>query len=99
MFDYFTNLALVREAGSKGRAVWFEFDLAAFIAAIKSPHRYFQDTLTREQDAARLKEKIAAMEGRGHTAGVVSYGSQIFTFRVRLPQLSAWLCEPKNTSI
>jgi hypothetical protein len=66
LFDYFTNLALVRETGSKDRAVWFDFDLAAFIEAIKSPHRYFQDTTKREQSTAQLKAKIAAMDGRGH---------------------------------
>ncbi len=68
LFDYFTNLVLVREPGNKDRAVWFDFDLAAFIEAIKSPHRYFQDTLKREAAAAQLKAKIAAMEGRGRAA-------------------------------
>jgi len=41
-FDYFTNLAFQRDAGAKQRAAWFEFDLAAFVEAVKSPHRYFQ---------------------------------------------------------
>lgn len=68
LFDYFTNLALMREPEDKDRAVWFEFDLAAFIEAIKSPHRYFQDTIKREQAAAQLKTQIAAFEGRGRPA-------------------------------
>jgi len=65
VFDYFTNLVLVRKANSKDRAVWFEFDLAAFIEAIKSPHRYFQDTLTREKAAESIRKRLAEMEGRG----------------------------------
>jgi hypothetical protein len=67
-FDFFTNLALV--PGDEGerdtRAVWFEFDLAAFVEAIKAPHRYFQDTIKREDAAERLSKQIAAMEGKGH---------------------------------
>jgi len=65
LFDYFTNRALFRDAGNKDRAVWFGFDLAAFIEAIKSPHRFFQDTLTREKEAEDLREQKLAMEGRG----------------------------------
>jgi hypothetical protein len=65
VFDYFTNRVLFREPDNKDRAVWFDFDLAAFIEAIKSPHRFFQDTLTREKSAAEIREKLAAMEGRG----------------------------------
>ena len=62
IFDYFTNRTLVRETGKEKRAVWFEFDLAAFIEAIKSPHRYFQDTLSREAAAAKLREKLHAID-------------------------------------
>ena len=62
IFDYFTNRALVRETGKEDRAVWFDFDLAAFIEAIKSPHRYFQDTLSREAAAAKLREKLHAID-------------------------------------
>ncbi|MFA5264366.1 MAG: type V CRISPR-associated protein Cas12b [Opitutaceae bacterium] len=69
-FDYFTNLALV--SGGDGerdtRAVWFEFDLAAFIEAIKAPRRYFEDTQKREDAADRLRRKIAAMKAKGHEA-------------------------------
>lgn len=69
-FDYFTNLTLV--SGDDGerntRAVWFEFDLAAFVEAIKAPHRYFQDTLKRETAADRLRHKIAAMDGKGRVS-------------------------------
>ncbi len=68
LFEYFTNFTLVREAGNKDRAVWFDLDLAAFIEAIKSPHRYFQDTIKREQAADQLKAKIAAMKARGRAA-------------------------------
>ena len=71
-FDYFTNLALVAgEADERDtRAVWFEFDLAAFIEAIKAPRRYFEDTLKREAAAERLRQQIAAMEGKGREASV-----------------------------
>ena len=62
IFDYFTNLVLIRENGNEDRAVWFDFDLAAFIEAIKSPHRYFQDTLSREAAAAKLREKLHAID-------------------------------------
>jgi hypothetical protein len=65
LFDYFTNRALYREPNNEDRAVWFDFDLAAFIEAIKSPHRYFQDTLTREKAAEEIRKKLAEIEGRG----------------------------------
>jgi hypothetical protein len=65
LFEYFTNRAFYRGQDDKNRAVWFEFDLAAFIEAIKSPHRYFQDTLVREQEAERLRKNIALIEGEG----------------------------------
>jgi hypothetical protein len=67
-FDYFTNLAFLGSEGDDERdtrAVWFEFDLAAFIEAIKAPRRYFEDTLKREAAAGRLRQQIAAMEARG----------------------------------
>ncbi|MCI0541270.1 MAG: type V CRISPR-associated protein Cas12b [Verrucomicrobiales bacterium] len=64
VFDYFTNRVLFCEADNNDRAVWFDFDLAAFIEAIKAPHRYFQDTLTREKAAQALRQKLASMEGR-----------------------------------
>lgn len=70
-FDYFTNLALVSGDGDDERdtrAVWFEFDLAAFIEAIKAPRRYFEDTLSREAASNRLRQQIAAMEGKGSEA-------------------------------
>jgi len=66
-FEFFTNLALV--PGDNGerdtRAVWFEFDLAAFVEAIKAPHRYFQDTIKREDAADRLSKQIDAMKRKG----------------------------------
>lgn len=65
VFDYFTNRVFLREPKNNNRAVWFEFDLAAFIEAIKTPHRYFQDTLAREKAAEALRKKKQAMEGRG----------------------------------
>ncbi len=63
-FDYFTNIALIREK-EKNRAAWFEFDLAAFIEAIMSPHRFYQDTQKRKEAARKLEEKIKAIEGKG----------------------------------
>lgn len=70
-FDYFTNLAFVsgRDAERPDtRAVWFEFDLAAFIEAVKAPRRYFEDTLKREATADSLRQQISAMENRGREA-------------------------------
>lgn len=65
IFDYFTNRVFIRKSDNNDRAVWFEFDLAAFIEAIKAPHRYFQDTLKREKAAEALRKKKQEMEGRG----------------------------------
>lgn len=58
LFAYFTNRALRREPDNADRAVWFEFDLAAFVEAIKSPHRFFQDTQSRAAEARRLREQL-----------------------------------------
>jgi len=65
VFDYFTNRAFFREPDNNDRAVWFDFDLAAFIEAIKAPHRYFQDALTREKAAEGLRKQKLGMEGDG----------------------------------
>ncbi|MDB6029195.1 MAG: hypothetical protein JWM68_5418 [Verrucomicrobiales bacterium] len=65
VFDYFTNHSLFRESDNNDRAVWFDFDLAAFIEAIKAPHRFFQDTLAREKAAETLRKRLTAMEGHG----------------------------------
>ena len=66
VFEYFTNRSLVRTKDEgKLRAAWFDFDLAAFVEAIKAPHRYFEDTIKREEAANRLRSQIAAMEGKG----------------------------------
>lgn len=64
VFDYFTNRVFLREQDNVDRAVWFEYDLAAFIEAIKAPRRYFLDTLAREKAADTLRKKKQAMEGR-----------------------------------
>ncbi len=71
-FDYFTNLVFVdgdADDERNKRAVWFEFDLAAFVEAIKAPRRYLDDTTTREADADRFRQQIAAMESRGREGG------------------------------
>jgi hypothetical protein len=62
LFDYFTNRALFRAPGNTDRAVWFEFDLAAFLEAIKSPHRFYQDTQARTAAARKLREHLHAIE-------------------------------------
>ncbi len=63
VFDYFTNRACIRPKGEKPtRAVWFEFDLAAFMEAIGKPHRYFQDTQTRLKERAKLGNKLKQIE-------------------------------------
>jgi hypothetical protein len=72
-FDYFSNLAFATNAsGDDGeedenanRAVWFGFDLAAFVEAIKAPRRYFEDTQTRKKNVARIQRDINAMLGKG----------------------------------
>ncbi len=65
LFDYFTNWVFERTAGDENQAAWKEFDIAAFLEAIKAPHRYFQDTQKREAAADLLREQIAAMERQG----------------------------------
>lgn len=62
LFDYFTNRVLARAPGNADRAVWFEFDLAAFLEAIKSPHRFYQDTQTRTAAARKIREQLHAIE-------------------------------------
>ena len=79
-FEFFTNLAFVPgEDGERDtRAVWFEFDLAAFVEAIKAPHRYFQDTIKRQEAADRISKQLAAMDGKGHeTSGADDDGDFI----------------------
>lgn len=71
VFDYYTNRVFHRKAGDKGdknRSAWFEFDLAAFVEALKAPHRYFQDTQKREKEAENLRVTVAAIERRGLNA-------------------------------
>lgn len=71
-FDFFTNLAFTSgETDDKRdtRAVWFEFDLAAFVEAIKAPRRYFEDTLKRKANADHFRKQILAMEERGYEGG------------------------------
>ena len=66
VFDYFTNQTCVDPIGTKrSQAVWFEFDLAAFIEAIKSPHRYYQDTQSRDAAARKVREKLHAIDPDG----------------------------------
>jgi hypothetical protein len=65
VFEYFSNLAFHRDPADKRRAVWFEFDLAAFIEAIKAPHRYFQDTQARQKAASALCARITDIEDKG----------------------------------
>ncbi|HYG23174.1 MAG TPA: type V CRISPR-associated protein Cas12b [Verrucomicrobiae bacterium] len=65
VFEYFTNRVLNRDVNNDNAAVWGEFDHAAFVEAIKSPHRYFQDTQKREKAADELRTKLVAMEGEG----------------------------------
>src|SRR5205085_1096262 len=64
-FDYFSNLAFVSTGKRKAQGNWFEFDLIALVEALKSPHRYYQDTQKREVEANKLRAEIRLMEGRG----------------------------------
>lgn len=73
-FAYFTNLRLARQpdADAETRSVWYEFDLAAFIEALKSPHRYLQDTKKRDEAVGKLAAKQDAIlngEGASDTSG------------------------------
>lgn len=68
VFDYFTNLAMWK-VKPKNDAAWFEFDLAAFVEALKTPHRYCQDTVKRKQECARLEERLNKMRGAGEGGG------------------------------
>lgn len=65
VFEYFTNIAFWRDPDERQRAAWFEFDLAAFIEAIKAPHRYYQDTQTREERAGSIRKELEEIKGRG----------------------------------
>jgi IS605 OrfB family transposase len=49
----------------ENRANWFEFDLLAFVEALKSPHRYLQDTVKRREECDRLQKRLDAMRGGG----------------------------------
>jgi hypothetical protein len=62
LFDYFTNRAFRREPCNTDRAVWFDFDLAAFLEAIKSPHRFYQDTQTRAAAARKIREQLHSID-------------------------------------
>lgn len=64
-FAYFTNLAFHRDNDAKQQAAWKEFDNAALVEAVKSPHRYYQDTQARFAAAAALEQDLTAMEGEG----------------------------------
>ncbi|MEK7722595.1 MAG: type V CRISPR-associated protein Cas12b, partial [Elusimicrobiota bacterium] len=61
--EYFTNVVMNKKKDI--RAVWFEFDLAAFIEAIMSPHRYYEDTQKREVMVKEISNKISLMDGEG----------------------------------
>jgi hypothetical protein len=95
-FAYFTNLAFHREVDAKQRAAWFEFDLAAFVEAVKSPHRYYKDTQARLAAGAGLGHDLVAMEGEGRTAGADEgeggkHGLDGFAGDVRVDRLLAVL--------
>lgn len=64
-FDYFSNIVIQRGPNSKSRAAWFEYDLAAFIESIKYPHRFYQDTISRQKTVAELKDTLAIIAGQG----------------------------------
>lgn len=107
-FDYFTNLALFAGADDERdtRAVWFEFDLAAFIEAIKAPRRYFEDTLKREAAAERLRHQIAAMEDKGRESSAAEEegetisgfegDTRIALLRAIVQNKLAWLAEAEG---
>jgi hypothetical protein len=52
-------------AEERKRAVWFDFDLAAFVEAIKAPHRYFQDSQKRAAEVRKIEAKLKEMDRRG----------------------------------
>ena len=110
-FDYFTNIALVseRHKTKATRAIWFEFDLAAFIEAIKAPRRYYEDTQQRELSAERLRKKIKDMEGRGREIDEIEDDeeeavpgfegdSRIALLKSIVEKKLAWLAESEDDS-
>lgn len=68
LFDYFTNRCFYRDPGDKNQAVWKDFDIAAFLEAIKAPHRYFQDSKKRKAAADKLRAELTTLEGQGRLA-------------------------------
>lgn len=52
----------------ENRANWFEFDLAAFVEALKAPHRYYQDTRARDEKCGKLGERVKKMDHQGEDA-------------------------------
>ena len=61
-FEFFANLALEGSRKQKAQGVWFEFDLMAFVEALKAPHRYYQDTQKRERAAKNLRIELALID-------------------------------------
>lgn len=68
-FAYFTNLAFHRDGDAKQQAAWKEFDSAALVEAVKSPHRYYQDTQKRLAAATELEQELKMMESEGRAGG------------------------------
>lgn len=68
-FAYFTNLAFHRDGNAKQQAAWKEFDSAALVEAVKSPHRYYQDTQKRLAAATELEQELKMMESKGRAGG------------------------------
>lgn len=83
LFEYFTNrISGVSGESNATRAMWFEFDIAASVEALKAPHRYRVDTLARQQRIEELDGRIAAVESKGEsstqedTESSIRYGFQ-----------------------
>lgn len=103
-FNYFTKWVLIpSESGRQDtRAIWFEFDLAAFIEAVKAPHRYYQDTIEREGEADKLRALLKDMEEEGREASSEEGGEdlpgfkddgRILLLRKIVEERLAWLAE------
>jgi len=69
-FAFFTNLAFHPDSDANQQAAWKEFDHAAFVAAITSPHRYYQDTQDRLKAVRRIEADLILMENEGRAGSV-----------------------------
>ncbi|HOW67798.1 MAG TPA: type V CRISPR-associated protein Cas12b, partial [Candidatus Paceibacterota bacterium] len=69
------------DTGKSNRAIWFEWDKAAFVEALKFPHRYYQDTLKRDEECARLESRRDKMKGEGGDSAAGNEDEDTYGFK------------------